>query len=506
MKFGLRNGPWKTVFDGKFQGHEIEISINPEQAMLVSIFEKQGQEITGVVLQAFSIFSSVGEAETFVESLQREAIILSRHDGKRTVQFLALASSPSYSKAKEEEVAKTVDSLLNQVKVSGGKVKSIADSFDLHLTPLNQCSSAVKQSFFSQPVMIPMLAREKKTIEIEKEEAIVEAGDEGAAVLVGTTKDGRQIKEPLQLFGRSIVTEGTLRQRINVIQVILESYLLANIPVIVFDRGDNFSEIGHPTEKISELQSHGIKIEPIGFPTKEFTPPKNIRVNLNVISPAGLLQLFGCNDEEAEKIIEKGLSRGKVESPKQLISNIASLNASEIENQFLKRRVQRIIALIEVLYPEMFSGENNIGEIVKSWFSKIGRISIVHVNNIDSRIMNFLLDSISNELVNHFRQQGGTEKPKLFIALPEIEKTLAIKDNLIQKDFVKMLTEMQRFGIGFIIGAERRSDLRKEILQIAETKASVIKENDVAIDLPNSKNYRIFLRPSLSRSVSEKRD
>ena len=503
MEFGLRNGPWKTIFDGIFQGHEIEISINPEQVMLISILEKQGEETTGVVLQVFSVFSAVGEAETFVESLQREAIVLSRHDGKRTVQFLALASNTTYSKAKEEEVVKTVDGLLEQVKMSEEKVKSIADSFDLHLTPLHQCSSAVKQSFFSQPLMIPMLAREKKTIEIEKEEASVEAGAEGAAVILGSTKDGNLIKEPLQLFERCIVTDGEARQRMEVMQVIIESYLLANTPVIIFDKDRSFAGLALPTRKISELQTHGVQIDPIGFPIKEFTPQKNLGVNLNAINPAGLLQLFGCNDEEAEKLLEKALSKGKVESIKQLVNAIGSLTASEAENQFLKRRLQRIIALVGIIYPETFAGENNIQEMVKTWFGKIGRASIVHTDDIDPRVMLFLLDSISNELVGHYKHQGETGKPKLLLVLPEISGVMEIKDNLVIRDFMKTLKEMQKYGIGFLIGTERRSDLQKEMVQMSETKAAVIKENDVAIDLPNSKNYRVFTRPTLSRLKEE---
>ena len=157
MKFDLRNGPWKTLFEGNFQGHEVEILTNPGQVMLVCIYEKEGKETTGVVLQAFSIFSVVGEAETFVESLQREAIILSRHDGKQTIQFLALGSRPAYAKGKDKEVVKAVDNLLKEIANLGGRLKGLAKNFDLHLTPLEKCSNAVKQAFFSQPTIVPML-------------------------------------------------------------------------------------------------------------------------------------------------------------------------------------------------------------------------------------------------------------------------------------------------------------------------------------------------------------
>jgi len=500
MKFGLRNGPWQAVFEGKFQKHDIEILSNPNQVMLVAIYEKEGENITGMVLQAFSIFSVAGEAETFVESLQREVMLLSRHDGKRTVQFLSLASKPSYAKASDEAAANAVDALIKELDQAVNKVQGVAKSFELHLTPLAKSSSAVKQSFFSQPAVIPMLVREKERIKFEKEEAIVEAGIESAAVGFGMTKDGKYVKEPLQMFQRTVVTDGTESQRTHVIQIITESFLLGNVPVIIFDDSDTFSGLNHPSKKIDELRSHGVEIEPIGFPKKEFTPPKNLWVNMKVISPGGFLQLFGCKDSEAEKILAKGLEKGPVEKLDDLIRNIESLESEEVPNQFLKRRVERIVKLADVIYPEMFAGKNEVQEIAKSWFKKIGRASIIKTEGLDPRVLTFLFDSLANELVGLLRQKGETEKPKLLIAIPKIEKIFDIKSNLVLKDFIKVLTEMQKFGIGFVIGSERRTDLSKEMLHLVETKAGIIKGNDVALDLPNSKNYRILVRPTLSRS------
>jgi len=504
MKFKLRNGPWKTVFDGNFQGHEMEISINPGQTLLVTIYEKDGEEVTGMVVQTFSVYSAVGDIESFVEGLDREAIILSRHDAQKTVQFLAIASSPAYSKASEEEAAKAVDNLISQLDKAGKKIKDVAESFDLKINSLDKCSNSVKQAFFSQPLLIPMLAREKKTLELEKEEAnLEETGAEGAAVVLGMTKDGKQVKEPLQMFQRIIVTDGALEQRIRFSQIIIESYLLANTPVIIFDGGNHFEGLSHPSRKRAELQSHGIEIEPIGFPTKEFTPAKNLRANINVLNAAGILELFGSTDEETEKVFAKALEKGGIKSIAGLVNNVNSLGAESADNLFLKMRVERIATLIGEIYPDFFSGENKLEEIAKTWFKKIGRASIVHVGKTDPRALTFILDSLSNEIVNLFKQQGGTGMPRLLIAIPEINPILALRENIIQKDFIKMLTEMQRFGVGFIVGAERRTDLPKELLQISETKAGIIKANDVAIDLPNSKNYRLFIRPTLSTSEKD---
>ena len=496
MKFELRNGPWKTIFEGKFQEHEMEILMNPEQVMLVAIYEKEGEETVGVILQSFVIFSAVGEAETFIESMQKEAIILSRHDGKNTVQFLAIASKHVYVKAEAEKVLKSVDGLLEEVSGEGNKIESVAKSFDLHLTPLGKCSSAIKQSFFSQPFVIPMLAKEAKRIEIEQEEALVNSGAEGAAVILGTSKTGKQIKEPLQMFQRTIVSDGTMQQREDFIRIVIESFLLTNTPVLIFDENNNFSSLAHPAKNFSELQTHGIQIDPMGFPTKEFKIAKSIKININNINSEGLMQLFGWSDEEAKKIIIEGQKKGNVKGLEQLSDNIESL---ETENPFLKKRIERVLNLINVLYPQMFDGDNNIEEIVQRKFKNIGRASIVSMGTIDPRALTLLLESLSTELINFFRKKGEAKTTRLLVVIPKIERIFMIKENFALKEFIRMLTEMKRFGINFIIGTDKRNDLSKELLQLCETKTSIIKENDAAIDFPNSKNYRILVRPSLSQ-------
>lgn len=498
LKFGLRDGPWKTLFEGRFQSHEMEILMNPGQLMLVAVYDREGEETEGVLLQAFSVFSAVGETQTFIESLQREAVAFSRHDGKRTVQFLAIASKPAYAKAEEEKVVSSADALLAEAGESGAKVEKVAKSFDLHLTPLSKSSSAVRQAFFSQPFTIPLLAKESRRIEVEQEETAIQAGEEGIAVMLGTNKAGKPVREPLALFCRTIVSDGTASQRLGFARIIVESYLLGNKPAIIFDEGRSFSGLKYPTKNIPGLETYGIKIEPIGFPTKEFEAGKNIKANMNAISPAGFLELFGCVDEEAEKMLSNALKKSRVNSQEELIGQIEAMETGETENPFIKKRLQRIVKLSDVIYPELFGGENKIEEIVQSWFKKIGKASIVSVDKTDPRSLTFLLDSMAEEIVGFFGKQGETQATRLIIAIPKIEKIFTIKDNLALKDFIKMLAEMKRFGISFIIGVDKINDLSKEILQIAETKVSIIKENDAAIDFPDAKNYRVLLRPSIS--------
>jgi len=202
---------------------------------------------------------------------------------------------------------------------------------------------------------------------------------------------------------------------------------------------DKENELHELRKKISELQNHGVRIEPIGFPTKSFEPGTSVKVNLNVLSPDGILQMFGCRDKELEKILGIAMEKGKVESVGQLVKAIDSLESNETENQFLKKRLERIISLVEVIYPEMFAGENNLDEMVKSWFRKIGRASIVDIGALDARVLLFLLDSLSKELLKLFGKQGQGEKPRLLLAIPSIKKVFSLRENLVSRHFEESL-------------------------------------------------------------------
>jgi hypothetical protein len=491
MELRLRSGPWTTVFHGTFLGHEMELLRNPEGVLLVAIFEKEAGITSGVLLQAFNVFNAIGEVQGFVENLSNEAIVLSRHDGKNSVHFLLAGSKPEYSRMQEEKLAATVDELMHQARQRSKMLSDISKAYELQLAPLQACDESIRQLFFSQPFIIPAFFKEEKKTAEERAASV----PSGASMLVGITKEGKQIKEPLHFFKTTVVEGSTEKERMHFIHLLIESALIGNVTAIVFDRRYYFSGLQKPNRNSALLQRFKVDIEPIGFPVKNFKAAQDLKANLASIDMAALLQSFGCSAVTCQ-LVQNAASGKQIESQAQLIE---AVNATSGEQTYLFEinRANRIIKLIDSIYPGLFNGSNDLQEIAKGW-THIGRASIVQTTELDKRAEAILVNGLLNELLAFFKQKGETKAMRCIVVLPEAEKIFPRNQSALSKNSLNALKQLPQFGVGFAVTAEKTLDLDNELLNLADAMVTIVKENDAAIQLKGQKGYRATLRPGLS--------
>ncbi len=490
MQFRLRQGPWETVFKGIFQGHELEVLRNSEELLLSVIYEKEGNEVTGALLQAFAVFHAAGEVQGFVESLDSEAVALSRHDGKNTMHFVAVLSKPDYSKMQEEQASAAADELIEQVKQRAAMLLDIAKVYELQLTQLQFCPESVRQGFFSQPLIMPLFARLQG--EAVEEKAVMPSG--AGTVVLGVTRGEKPVREPLQLFQRTIV-EGTAGQALHFVHLIVEAALLANTTAVIFDDAAHFRGLCNPNKSVAELQRYKVAIEPVGFPVKNFNAAEHLWVDLNSVSGKGMLQAFGCGSATTE-LVEKGLEKGGVKSIEGLIESIEA--AGSDSPSFEAEKAKRVTKLIDLQYPGLFNGGNQLQEVVKGWVRGIGRASIIATSALDGRALCLLVNGFLNELLAFSRKKSwGTEMNALFV-LPNADRVFPRRQTELSKDSVKALQQLQSHGVGFAATVKKFIDLDPEVVKLADARAGIVKENDAAVQLRGKKNYRVLLRPGLS--------
>jgi len=496
MRFGLRQGPWATIFSGLFQGHETEMLLNPQNFLLVAVFEKEGELVSGILLQVFAVFNAAGEMGAFVETMDRETIVLSRHNGKQTINFLAFASKPAYSRPNDEEAARTVDELIGQAQQGVSVVIDVARAYDLHLTELDKCSSEVKAAFFAQPLIVPLVSSEKKQA---VETGLQEQPAPGLGpVMLGVSREGKQVVEPLLLFKKTIVSGGTPEERRRFMHIIVESGLLSSVPAVIFDSGNSFTGLNAPNGNAEGLRNYGSQLEPIGFPMAVFSPPKQAKVNLNWIDPNGMMQLLGCNDSEINSCVANAIKEGKPQNTQQLLETLDSLGKTSDAGQFSHARAARIVRLGEEMYPELLGGENNAADLSKKWLGCLGRANIISLAGMDTGASLLLAESVCSELLHFFREQGETSGIRAMVVVPEAEKFLPLAPNTSQQHLLNVFAVMQKYGMAFLAGTEREIGLHQKISGIAVAKAGIIKENDASIQLEGKKSYRVLLRPGLS--------
>ncbi len=494
----ISEGPWTKLFDGDFQDMPVEIYRNPESVLLVAIYEKEKGKVTGAVIELYKMFSAQGELSGFVETLPREVVVMTKHTKQETVRYLLLGSAPAYIKYEDEEFVKEVDSLLKKLKASSIMIKDVSKAYDLTLSEIEASSEHVKAAFFSQPLLIP--ATTTASHPAPSTPAHEFEGMAKGEVILGITKEKAKVVEPLDLFARSLVTEGESLDRMKAMHVLIESFLLSNTPVAILDREEKFSGLGEATPEREELQKYSVDAAPIGFPINTFRVMKDIVVDLNMINPEGMLELFGTGKNQASQLISEKMGEGNLESLEDLVKRVSGIAADDEKHAFQIGRAVRFLRIIGLRYTGLFGGENNIDEVCKTWVKAIGRAGIVEMKGLDSRQELMLAHSLVNGILEYYKKKGKTTVLKAAVAIPSAEKIVPLEGNILQREIAAMLSEIAAYGVGVILSAKNGTDLDRKLYATMETMINIVNGNDAGIRIKGRKGYRAFIRPGISRS------
>ncbi len=497
MEFKLVEGPWKTVFSGKIENHSVEILSNSEELILVMILDESNGKKSGAVLELFKTFNSVGETETFIETLPREVIGLIKHDESQTVKFLILGSGPTYAKYDEREISKELSELFKKIKSASVIVNDVSKAYNLTLKELSQCNEKTKQAFFGEPLLAPMLS--KQAFAREHVHEMAESKYSEGEIVLGITKEGIQIKEPTYLFSKTIVYGGTVKERMRSINVIIEGLLLSNIPVAIFDSNKTFNSLREPSRNPRDLKKFKIEAGPIGFPVKDFNAAKDIKADLKFVEADSLLESFGVGKNPLNALLKKVFIEGGFRQITEIVERIKKEKEQGDITEFQKNKASRILRLIDFRYPEMFDSENNISEISRKWLRGLGRAGLINLSEIDDRQKIIITNNLLKGLVEFYKQSGPTKEIRTVVVLPEANKIIPLNESSgLALEILNSIIEGEQYGIGWLLGTENITDLKQEIRQKVAATISIVRENDIGVELADKKPYRATIRCSLS--------
>jgi hypothetical protein len=491
------NGPWDEIFSGNLEGFQVEMHSNPESLLLITVIEKENEEIKGAVIEIYKVFHAEGSIEDFIETLPKEATVLFKHEPKETIKFLLLSSSPSYVKYEEDPFCNEADELMKKVNTSSSMIKDFSKAYDLQLTELNKAPERIKSSFFSQPLIAPILFPK----EIEGKTPTRKKMTGKGVIMLGLTKANTMINEPIELMMKTTIFGSTPKDRKHVIHLIAEGALMSSIPVIIFDWDKSFIGLNKPNPEAKVLKEYNVDLEPIGFPVKHFTRD-DVSVDLNLVSVKGLLELIGMKEGEEQRMIAKLIKETRPESMQELIASAKKMFLRDESKVANKYRTIRILSLLEVKYKGLFKGKNDIKEISKNWARSIGRAGIIHMEGLDETASMLLIHNILKSI--YLEYSKSEEEIGTMVLLPEIKNVLSSKNKtIIATEIIELLDKLKSVGAGFALSSDRPIDLRKEIVKISEAEIFLINRNDVGVKVAKSKQFRIKLRPSLSVSAAK---
>ncbi len=496
--FKIANGPWERLFTGTFQQHDIELYSNPEKILMVLVYEKKLDRTEGAIVELYKAFHASGDIESFTETLPREALIITKHDEASTMKFLLLGSRPAYVRWVEEEFIREVDSLVKRLETSAVLIKDVSKAYELVIEDIGEAGEDVRKALFAMPMLTPLLATSyhpSSGAEPEPKKQAIRG-----EVMLGTTRDRQRVVEPLELFLKTIVTEGEKYDRARVMVVIGESALLANTPTIFFDFSKGFSGIGEANRNVPEIQKYMVEVDPLGFPLKSFKPRESLRIDLNIIKPEHIAEVFGIGDKDFPRIMRAALENEKVGSMEELIEGVSKMSPTEEFSEFEILKAARVLKLISIRYPFLFGSENEIDEMARQGTSNIARAAVLEFENVDERSTMLISHSILREIFEYYRLKGPTQVARVLLIIPTVQIFLGKeKQKLIASEAVMMLKEFQKYGIGIVVGAEHIIDVEPALRDQLEAEINIVSGNDAGVQLKNRKAYRVLVRPTLSR-------
>ncbi|HLC92106.1 MAG TPA: hypothetical protein VJH23_00160 [archaeon] len=497
--FRIGNGPWEKLFSGVFQEHDIELYSNPDRILLVLIYEKKLDVLEGAIAEVYKVFHAKGEVEAFTETLPREALIITKHDERSTMKFLLLGSKPNYVRWIEAEFIEEVDAMVKRLSTSSAMMKDVSKAYELTLSEIGESEQEVQTAFFAQPMLVPILTTASHgSVFQEPQIKPITKGE----IMLGITRDRSRVIEPLALFTKTIITDGEEKDRNRALQVIGESALLSNVPAVFVDFNRKFIGIGEANKNAGELQKYDVNVDALGFPARVLKSRESIRIDLNLLNTEGTAELFGVGEKDFPRILRMALDAGPVATMNELVERVSNTAQTEEFSEFKIRKAARILKLMDVIYPNLFGGQNDIEDMAKQGLANIARASLLEFEAMDQRASLLLFHSVMRGIYEYAKKKGKSSEVRLMVIIPHVHYLKGKgRQQIDVDDIASILKDLQGFGVSFAIAADSLIDVNQEIKNVANAKLNVVSENDLGVQLINRKAYRVLVRPTLSRQT-----
>lgn len=499
MELKASGGPWSDVFRGNLEGFEYEAKMNGNGFLVSLIYEKKGNDINAVIAEVFKVLYAKGDVLAFLKHIPKRTMLVSVHTEEKTHQFLLVDSGPEYIAYNENVVNAKLDATIARVSSLASLFKQVSVAYDTDLIEIEECDEETKAAFFTIPIVNLIVAPITK--KVSRAEVIEVSHGE---IQLGITKAGAVVKEPFDFFERTLVFGSTWPERAHALHVIAESAMLSDLSLIIFDWEDAFRGLHNPNPNEDELKKYKVELNAVGFPIKVFKVGDELKVYVEHIDADALIELFGIGNTIAAQVIAETIKRGNFKTFDELKKKILDIEETPKITPFKKREAQRILELMEDIYPGFFSESVPLEEITKKWARGVSRANILLFSKEDMRKNMLALQTITKALKSHFKEKGETDKLRAVIIFTDSNMTIpkfraGHTNNVIAAD----LAEMTKYGCGLIIECSDRVNINDNITKLTMSTIGIITGNDAAVVIENRKNYRVLLRPGLSNCCAK---
>ncbi len=240
----------------------------------------------------------------------------------------------------------------------------------------------------------------------------------------------------------------------------------------------------------------------MGFPLKEFVPPENLKMELSMVFPEGLVELLGISNHEIGKNLVLFLHEHKLSTIDEAVGFLRQLPPSETFTPFQIASLSRLFRLLDQTYPSLFNGINPTEEISKSWFQSLGRAGVLRMKGLSIEWKRLLVGAILHGIYELYERKGVSGRVKSMIVIPEAEQLFDYtKQPLLSREMERILGESATQDVGFLVSSAHEIDLPKNVLNLVEARLNLIGGSEAGVTLAGRKNYRVSIRDTYSLPV-----
>ena len=501
-ELNLPFGPWKKIFSGDWTGHSASLFKNPDNLLLLVIFEKEGEKVKGVLVLMKKIFLVKGDMARFIATQRRDITILEKRSTDFSAKYVMVGADPIYIPFSPESFSDSIRKVFESTESVGRVIKEVLASYDLQCTDLKSAPDEYVASIFEDPITLIALPSAKSVSTVETKEAhAVPSFAEGFVrpgfVPLGVDSESEVIEVKMKNLRDVIVFGGAEAMRRQTMHVLIEGALLNGFPVIVFDWSGIFSGLSLPNADDSEFKNFKINITATGFPVKGFEAGPNAHADLNLVEAEGLRESLGVGtDPASEIIISKIVSlKNRIGTFADVLNELKATQETRVNTKYQINKALRIITVLQKSSFGALGGKNIVGDLVTPWVGGIGKVAYVSFKNVRPDISKIVAYSIIKS-ISDFLKSASKRDISVFIAF-DSPVIFDQKTPNYLKEVTDLLTESIQNGCGVCIQSQNDFEIPKPIADMSTLRLDTL-EQDVAVREIEERPKKARLRPTLS--------
>ncbi|MFQ5406334.1 MAG: hypothetical protein ACE5DI_04210 [Candidatus Micrarchaeia archaeon] len=479
MNLDLPFGPWSKYVSGQWDKFPLTIYRNPDKVLLLVLFEKQGDEVKGLMVMMRRALVVEGDLSKFIVSQKREMTLVEKFSKDFVSRFLLVGSSPAYINYSQDSLVRAVRVQFKELDALTRIAKEVVSSYDVKARDLKDASEEEAQLLLGDPFTLLSFGSVAQGTD---KRGIPSASSRARKVQLGIDRLKQSVDSRLESMGSALVVGETVQKRLHVLHVLAENALLNNVPCMIFDSRGAFSGLALPNKDASKFEMFKMAAIPLGFPFKAYELDKGLFVDISLISSDLFLQTFSLDQSEIASLIKKAYdeTKDKMTSLGDLVIEINDMREDKNFSRYQINKAVRVVEVIQKSYPSLFA-KNLSTDLTMPFQSNVGKTIYVNMYNQPQHIQHLIIQSLLQPLT-----VSKTPQLSLFLVFETDAAGLP-------RDVLDTLHKLSTSGFGFALQTSSEDDVKID----AALKIELVGEEAVSSER-GEKQKRFVLRPAYS--------